>query len=49
MIPFSEGQIISVLTRDANILSTEYLAEGTLITVKGIASVIDRYLRYEVS
>ena len=48
LIPFSEGQIISILTRDANILSTEYLAEGTLITVKGVASVIDRYLRYEV-
>lgn len=48
LIPFSEGQIVSILTRDANILSTEYLAEGTLITVKGVASVIDRYLKYEV-
>ncbi|MBR4982721.1 MAG: GTPase HflX [Lachnospiraceae bacterium] len=48
LIPFSEGQIVSILTRDANILSTEYLAEGTLITVKGVASVIDRYLGYEV-
>ena len=47
LIPFSEGQIVSILTRDANILSTEYLAEGTLITVKGVASVIDRYLKYE--
>ena len=49
LIPFSEGQIISILTRDANILSTEYLAEGTLITVKGVASVIDRYLKYEMN
>ena len=48
LIPFSEGQIVSILTRDANILSTEYLAEGTLITVKGVASVIDRYLKFEI-
>lgn len=48
LIPFSEGQIISILTKDANIMSTEYLAKGTLITVKGVASVIDWYLQYEV-
>lgn len=48
LIPYDQGQIVSVLTRDANILSTEYLAEGTLLTVKGVASVIDRYLKYEV-
>lgn len=48
LIPFSEGQIVSILTRDANILSTEYLAEGTLITVRGVASVIDRYLKFEI-
>ncbi|MBR5317577.1 MAG: GTPase HflX [Lachnospiraceae bacterium] len=49
LIPYDQGQIVSVLTRDANILSTEYLAEGTLITVKGVASVIDRYLKYEIN
>ena len=49
LIPFDQGQIISLLTREANILSTEYLAEGTLITVKGLPSVIDRFLKYEVS
>ena len=48
LIPFDQGQIVSILTREANILSTEYLAEGTLIVVKGVASVIDRYLNYEV-
>lgn len=47
LIPFSEGHIISVLTKDANILSTRYLPEGTLITVRGSAGVIDRYLQYE--
>ena len=48
LIPFSEGQIVSALTRDANILNTEYTEEGTVITVKGLPAVIDRYLRYEV-
>jgi len=48
LIPFDQGQIVSVLTREANILATEYLPEGTLITVKGVSSVIDRYLNYEV-
>ena len=48
LIPFSEGQIVSILTKEANILSTEYLAEGTLITVRGMASVIDRYLKFEI-
>ncbi|MBR5596877.1 MAG: GTPase HflX [Lachnospiraceae bacterium] len=48
LIPFSEGQVVSTLMRDAYVLSTEYLTEGTLITVKGVASVIDRYLKYEV-
>ncbi len=49
LIPFHEGQIISILTKDAHILSTEYLPEGTKITVRGLPSVIDRYLKYSVS
>ena len=48
LIPFSEGQIVSALTRDANILNTEYTEKGTVITVKGLPAVIDRYLNYEV-
>ena len=48
LIPFSEGQIVSALTRDANILNTEYTEEGTLIIVKGLPAVIDRYLSYKV-
>lgn len=48
LIPFSEGQIISRLTKDALILSTEYLTEGTLISVQGSPSVINRYLEYSV-
>lgn len=46
LIPYDQGHIVSTLIRDANVLNTEYLAEGTLITVKGVASVIDRYLKY---
>lgn len=48
LIPFSEGQIISRLTKDALILSTEYLTEGTLISVQGSPSVINKYLEYSV-
>ena len=46
LVPYDQGHIVSALIRDANVLNTEYLAEGTLITVKGVASVIDRYLKY---
>lgn len=48
LIPYTEGQILSILIRDANILSTEHLAEGTLIQVRGLPAVIDKYLKYEV-
>ena len=49
LIPFSQGQIISDLTTNACILSTEYTAEGTLIEVQGSPSVLDRYLCYSVN
>jgi len=48
LIPYTEGQILSILIRDANVLSTEHLPEGTLIQVQGLPSVIDKYLQYEV-
>lgn len=47
LIPFTEGQIISDLTQNACILSTEYTGEGTLIQVQGSPAVLDRYLIYE--
>lgn len=47
LIPFTEGRIISDLTQNACILSTEYTADGTLINVQGSSSVLDRYLHYE--
>ena len=49
LIPFSEGQIVSALTRDANILNTEYTEKGTLITVRGLPAVVNRYQKYEIS
>lgn len=48
LIPYTQGQILSILIRDANVLSTEHLVEGTLIQVRGLPSVIDKYLQYEV-
>ena len=46
LIPFSQGQIVSDLTQNALLLSTEYTPEGTLLEVQGPASVLDRYLSY---
>ena len=46
LIPFSMGQIVSDLTLNARILSTEYTPEGTLIEVQGAPGVLDRYLKY---
>ena len=34
LIPFSEGAVVSYLTSHAEILSTEYTEEGTLLTVR---------------
>lgn len=49
LIPFSQGQIISDLTTNARILSTEYTPEGTFLQVQGSPSVLDRYLPYSVN
>lgn len=46
LIPFSMGQIVSDLTQNAQILSTEYTPEGTLLQVQGAPGVLDRYLTY---
>ena len=48
LIPFDQGHIVSLLTRDALILTTEYTSDGTLLTVRGPASVIDRHLAYQI-
>ncbi|MDY5701833.1 MAG: GTPase HflX [Lachnospiraceae bacterium] len=48
LIPFDQGHIVSLLTRDALILTTEYTSAGILLTVRGPASVIDRHLAYQI-
>ena len=48
LIPFSRGDIVSVLMENARILSTEYTAQGTLLQVEGSPAVLDRYLSYSV-
>ena len=48
LIPFSRGDIVSVLTENARILSTEYTPQGTLLQVEGSPAVLDRYLSYSV-
>lgn len=48
LLPFSQGHILSLLAREAQILSTEYTPEGTLLTVRGSAAVIDRHLCYQI-
>lgn len=48
LIPFSEGQIVSYFTEKANILSTEYREDGTLVTVRGLPAILNKYTQYEV-
>ena len=48
LLPFCQGHILSLLGREAQILSTEYTPEGTLLTVRGSAAVIDRHLCYQI-
>lgn len=48
LLPFSQGHILSLLAREAQILSTEYTPKGTLLTVRGSAAVIDRHLCYQI-
>ncbi|MBQ9991012.1 MAG: GTPase HflX [Lachnospiraceae bacterium] len=43
LLPFSQGHIVSYLTREARVLATEYTPDGTLLTVRGPAAVIDRF------
>ena len=47
LLPFSQGHIVSLLTREAQILSTEYTPQGTLLNVRGPASVIDRFMEFQ--
>lgn len=48
LIPFSAGSVVSYLKDNAVILSTEYLAEGTKISVKCSKADFGRYSEYVV-
>lgn len=48
LLPFSQGHIVSYLTREARVIAAEYTPDGTLLTVRGPAAVIDRFLEFEV-
>lgn len=43
LIPFNRGDVISYLNDNANVLSTEYLAEGTQVTVELGGADLNRF------
>lgn len=47
MLPFSHGHIVSLLTGEAQVLSTEYTPEGTRLRVCGPASLLDRFTQFQ--
>lgn len=49
MIPFDRGDIINYLNENANILSTDYLADGTKITVELGGADLNRFAQFEVT
>lgn len=49
MIPFDRGDIINYLNENANILSTDYLADGTKITVELGGADLNRFAKFEVT
>lgn len=46
LIPFSDGAVVSYLNENADIQATEYLAEGTKLTLSLRKSDFDKYQRY---
>ncbi|WP_105956425.1 GTPase HflX [Apilactobacillus quenuiae] len=46
MIPFDKGEIINYLNNSANVLATDYLAEGTKIKAEMPASQMNRFKNY---
>ncbi|MEY8441040.1 GTPase HflX [Lactobacillaceae bacterium 24-114] len=46
LIPFSEGQIVSYLNENTNILDTEYQGDGTVLTVELSQKDYDKYQKY---
>ncbi|TPR50006.1 GTPase HflX [Apilactobacillus micheneri] len=46
IVPFDKGEIINYLNNNANVLATDYLAEGTKIKAELPASQMDRFKDY---
>jgi len=46
LIPFTEGELVSYLNENSNILNQEYINEGTLITVELSPLLISKYSKY---
>lgn len=46
MVPFDKGEIINYLNNNANVLATDYLAEGTKIKAELPTSQMDRFKEY---
>lgn len=49
LIPFSDGDVVAYLNDHANILKTDYLADGTQLKVELTAVDAQRYAHYEVT
>jgi GTP-binding protein HflX len=49
LIPFSDGDVVAYLNDHANILKTDYLADGTQLTVELNAVDAQRYEKYVVT
>ncbi len=48
LIPYDAGSVVSYFNEHANILETDYTAEGTLLTVECQVSDADRFAQYIV-
>ncbi|CAM3108888.1 GTPase HflX [Lactiplantibacillus plajomi] len=49
LIPFSDGDVVAYLNDHANILKTDYLADGTQLKVELNSVDAQRYAKYEVT
>lgn len=48
IIPYSDGSVVSALIENTNVLSTEYLPEGTRMHIRCNQSVADKYSKYMI-
>ena len=48
LIPYTEGALVSYFSENATIRDTEYLAEGTKITMNCLLKDLKKYKQYVV-